>query len=157
MTFSNIAGKDHRVMAFVDERSRLVIADGAVQMWRSLTPVGGGGLAKVHLRERSFQTDIDKFMPVEPHPVSVDLDGDGIDEIVVPVNQDESGRMAVVFKGPAGFRMQVVNSGFEGMVTGLGAIAGQDGGYPSLLATVTKRTGLLKDSGETQVILTGAD
>jgi hypothetical protein len=156
VTFSNIAGKDQRVMAFVDERGRLVIAQGAVQMWRSLTPVGGGGLAKAHLRERSFNTDIDKFHTVEPHPVAVDLDGDGIDEIVVPVNQDEAGRMAVVFKGPAGFRMQVVNSGFEGMVTGLGAIA-NDGGHPSLVATVVKRSGILKDSGETQVILTSAE
>ena len=52
--------------------------------------------------------------------------------------------------------MQVVNSGFEGMVTGLGAIA-NEGGYPALLATVVKRVGLLKDSGETQVILTSAE
>ena len=61
VTFSNIAGKDQRVMAFVDERSRLVIAQGAVQMWRSLTPVGGGGLAKAHLRENVFNTHVDKF------------------------------------------------------------------------------------------------
>jgi hypothetical protein len=156
VTFSNIGGKDHRVMAFVDERSRLVIAQGSVQMWRSLTPVGGGGLSKAHLREYTFNTHIDKFVDVEPHPVTVDLDGDGIDEIVVPVNQDEAGRMAVVFKGPAGFRMQVVNSGFEGMVTGLGAIS-SEGSHPALVATVVKRSGLLKDSGETQVVLTSAD
>jgi hypothetical protein len=156
VTFSNIAGKDQRVMAFVDERGRLVIAQGSVQMWRSLTPVGGGGLAKAHLRENIFNTQVDKFHTIEPHPVAVDLDGDGIDEIVVPVNQDEAGRMAVIFKGPAGFRMQVVNSGFEGMVTGLGAIA-NEGGYPALLATVVKRVGLLKDSGETQLVMTGAE
>jgi hypothetical protein len=125
-------------------------------MWRSLTPVGGGGLAKAHLRENAFNTQVDKFYTIEPHPVAVDLDGDGVDEIVVPVNQDEAGRMAVVFKGPAGFRMQIVNSGFEGTVTGLGAIA-NEGGYPALLATVVKRVGLLKDSGETQLIMTGAE
>jgi hypothetical protein len=156
VTFCNIAGKDQRVMAFVDERSRLVIAQGSVQMWRSLTPVGGGGLAKAHLRDSIFNTQVDKFLPVEPHPVAVDLDGDGVDEIVVPVNQDEAGRMAVVFKGPAGFRMQVVSSGFEGMVTGLGAIS-NEGGYPALLATVVKRVGLLKDSGETQLVMTSAE
>jgi hypothetical protein len=157
VTFSNIAGKDQRVMAFVDERSRLVIAQGAVQMWRSLTPVGGGGLAKAHIREHAFNTHVDKFFDIEPHPVAVDLDGDGIDEIVVPVNQDEAGRMAVVFKGPAGgFRMQIVNSGFEGMVTGLGAIS-NEGGYPALLATVVKRVGLLRDSGETQLLMTSAE
>lgn len=156
VTFSNIAGKDQRVMAFVDERSRLVIAQGAVEMWKSLTPVGGGGLAKAHLRENVFNTQVDKFYTIEPHPVAVDLDGDGVDEIVVPVNQDDAGRMAVVFKVPAGFRMRVVNSGFEGTVTGLGAIA-NDGGYPALLATVVKRSGLFQDSGETQLIMTGAE
>jgi hypothetical protein len=156
VTLSNIAGKDQRATAFVDERSRLVIAHGAVQMWRSLTPVGGGGLAKAHLRDNVFNTQVDKFVDIEPHPVAIDLDGDGIDEVVVPVNHDEAGRMAVVFKGPAGFRMQVVNSGFEGMVTGLGAIP-NEGGHPILIATVVKRMGLLKDSGETQVVMTGAD
>jgi hypothetical protein len=42
------------------------------------------------------------------------------------------------------------------MVTGLGAIS-SEGSYPALVATVVKRSGLLKDSGETQVILTSAD
>lgn len=156
VTFSSIAGKDHRVMAFVDERSRLVIAQGSVQMWRSLTPVGGG-LAKAHLRQHQFSTQVDSFINVEPHPLSVDLDGDGHEEIVIPINQDEAGRMAVVFKGPAGFRMQVVSSGFEGLITGLGAIA-NEGGSPALIAAVVKRTGLiLKDSGETQIIMTTSE
>ncbi len=156
VTFSNIAGKDQRVMAFVDERSRLVIAHGAVAMWRSLTAVGGG-LAKAQIREHIFSTYVDKFLNVEPHPVAVDLDGDGIDEIVVAVNQDEAGRMAVVFKGPAGFRMQVVSAGFEGMITGLGALAADGGGHPALVAAVVKRLGLLKNTGETELIMTNPD
>jgi len=156
VTFSNIAGKDHRVMAFVDERSRLVIAQGSVQMWRSLTPVGGG-LAKAHMRQHVFNTHVDSFVNVEPHPLSVDLDGDGHEEIVIPINQDEAGRMAVVFKGPAGFRMQVVSSGFEGIITGLGAMT-NEGGSPSLVAAVVKRSGLiLKDSGDTQIIMTTSE
>jgi hypothetical protein len=65
--------------------------------------------------------------------------------------------MAVVFKGPAGFRMQVVNSGFEGMITGLGAVSASDGGHPALIAAVVKRTGLLKGSGETQIIMTTSE
>jgi hypothetical protein len=156
VTFSNIAGKDHRVMAFVDERSRLVIAQGSVQMWRSLTPVGGG-LTKAHLRQHVFTTHVDSFVNVEPHPLSVDLDGDGHEEIVIPINQDEAGRMAVVFKGPAGFRMQVVSSGFEGMITGLGAMV-NEAGSPALVAAVVKRSGIiLRDSGETQIIMTTSD
>jgi hypothetical protein len=156
VTFSSVAGKEHRVMAFVDERSRLVIAQGSVQMWRSLTPVGGG-LAKAHMRQHVHQTQLDSFINVEPHPLSVDLDGDGHEELVIPINQDEAGRMAVVFKGPAGFRMQVVSSGFEGMITGLGAMTNEAGSL-ALIAAVVKRSGLVfKDSGDTQIIMTTSD
>ena len=117
-------------MAFVDERSRLVIAQGSVQMWRSLTPVGGGAGQGSPARGRRSTPTSTSSSTSSRTPWRWTSTATGIDEIVVPVNQDEAGRMAVVFKGPAGFRMQVVNSGFEGMVTGLGAIA-NDGGYPA--------------------------
>jgi hypothetical protein len=99
-----------------------------------------------------LQTIVDKFFKWEPNPASVDLDGDGVEEIVVPINQDEAGRMAVIFRGPAGFRMQVVSSGFEGMVTGLGAIPGE--GNPALVAAVVRRGGVLKNQGDTQLLVT---
>jgi hypothetical protein len=149
---SNIAGKGSRAVVFVDERSRLTIASGNQELWRSLTPVGGG-LARGHLQHFVFNTIVDKFVAVEPNPVALDLDGDGVDEVVVPINEEEAGRMAVVFKGPAGFRMQVVNAGFEGMITGLGAIP-REGGHPSLVASVVQRSGLLKTRGETQLLMT---
>ena len=150
-TFSNISGKDSRVLAYVDEYGRLRIASGANEMWRSLTVVGGG-IASAQISIPMFQTNVDKFFKMEPNPLSVDLDGDGIQEVLVPVNDEEAGRVAVVYRGPAGFRMQIVQSGFEGMITGLGAIPGDAG--PSLVISVLRRTGLLRDSGETQIIMT---
>jgi hypothetical protein len=153
-TFSNIAGKGSRVLAYIDEYSRLRIASGANEMWRSLTVVGGG-IARAGVQIPMFQTVIDKFFKMEPNPLSVDLDGDGIQEVLVPVNDEEAGRVAVVYRGPAGFRMQVVQSGFEGMISGLGAIPGDAG--PSLVLSVLRRTGLLRDSGETQIIMTIPD
>lgn len=150
-TFSNIGGKDTRALAYVDEHSRLRIAAGANEMWRSLTIVGGG-IALAQIQIPMFQTFVDKFFKMEPNPLSVDLDGDGVQEVLVPVNEEEAGRVAVVFRGPAGFRMQVVQSGFEGMITGLGAIKGDAG--PSLLLAVLRRGGLLRDKGETQLIMT---
>jgi VCBS repeat protein len=150
-TFSNIAGKDSRVLAYVDENSRLRIAQGANEMWRSLTVVGGG-VARPQVQIPMFQTVVDKFFRMEPNPLSVDLDGDGIQEVLVPVNEEEAGRVAVVYRGPAGFRMQVVQSGFEGMISGIGAIPGDSG--PSLVLSVLRKTGLLRDSGETQIIMT---
>ncbi len=150
-TFSNITGKE-RVLAFVDEQSRLVISGaGGQELWRSNTAVGGG-LAQAQIQILMLGTIVDKFFKVEPMPIAVDLDGDGVEEIVAPVNQDEAGRMAVVFRGPAGYRIQLVNSGFEGFITGLGAIPAEGG--PSLIAAVVKRTGLWKNQGETQIIMT---
>ena len=150
-TFSNIAGKDNRVLAYVDEYNRLRIATGQQELWRSLTTVGGG-LARATVSVPIFQTNVDKSFKIEPNPVSVDLDGDGVQEILVPVNDEEAGRLAVVFRGPAGFRMQVVASGFEGMITGVGAIPGETA--PSLLIAVLRRGGLLRDKGETQLVVT---
>ncbi len=149
--FANIAGKE-RVLAFVDEQSRLMITTAAGQeLWRSLSAVGGG-FAQGQVQVPMLMTIVDRFFTFEPNPVAVDLDGDGVQEIVVPVNQDESGRMAVVFRGPAGYRMQVVSSGFEGLVTGLGAIPGEGG--PSLVAAVLRRTGVWRNQGDTQIIMT---
>lgn len=147
---SNIAGKD-RVLAFVDDQNRLKITSNGQELWRSLTVVGGG-LAQGQLQIPMLQTIVDKFFKWEPNPVSVDLDGDGVQEIVVPVNEDDAGRMAIVFRGPAGFRIQTVNSGFEGFVSGLGAVPGEGG--PSLVAAVVKRTGLLRQTGDTQITIT---
>ena len=150
-TFSNIAGKDNRVLSYVDEFNRLRITAGQQEMWRSLTAVGGG-LARATISIPIFRTNVDKSFKLEPNPVSIDLDGDGIQEILVPVNDEEAGRLGVIFRGPAGFRMQVVASGFEGMITGLGAIPGETG--PSLLIAVLRRGGLLRDKGETQLVVT---
>ena len=101
---------------------------------------------------RSDHTFVERPVKIEPNPVAVDLDGDGVEEIVVPVNQEDAGRMAVVFRGPAGYRMQVVNSGFEGMVTGLGAV--NEDGAPALVAAVAKRVGFLRLQGDSQLLMT---
>ena len=90
----------------------------------------------------------------EPPPLAVDLDGDGIDEIVVPQNQ-LPGRLAVIYKGPAGYRFQTVNSGFEGTVTALGAIPGDSA--PTLVIAVVRYQNWLNTMGETQIIVTTPD
>ena len=87
----------------------------------------------------------------QPMPLAVDLDGDGVEEIVVPQNQIP-GRLAVIFKGPAGYRFQSVNSGFEGTITGLGAVPGDP--TPSLVVAVARYYGVLGTAGDTQIIMT---
>jgi hypothetical protein len=150
-TMSNINGKDVvRALAYVDEYNRLRVSVGNQELWRSSSPVGGGVVKLV------VDTHIEKggrsyVYLAEPNPVAIDLDGDGIEEIVVVQNQ-VPGRMAVVFKGPAGYRFQSVNSGFEGTITGLGAIPGDP--MPSLVVAVTRYYGLMSNAGDTQIIMT---
>jgi hypothetical protein len=155
-TMANIAGSGPRALAYVDSQNRLVIAVEGEESWKSAALVGGAADPKMLevFRQldpagRSF------FYSMEPMPLAVDLDGDGIDEIVVPQNQVQ-GVVGVVFRGPTGYRMHAIHTGFEGIVTGLGAVPGQ--GTPVLLAAVVRYstflgTSLFRGSGETRVIM----
>ena len=154
--FSNVMGKDTRSLALIDEFNRLQIANEGEELWRSSTQVGGG-YQTVELVDatRSSRIDRSKFFKIEPTPLAVDLDGDGIDELIVPQNLVREGLLAVVFKGPAGFRLQSINSGFEGGITCLGAYKTEDASQPTIIASVVRFSNvLLKGLGETQIIMT---
>jgi hypothetical protein len=155
--FSNVMGKDTRSLALIDEFNRLQIVNEGEELWRSSTQVGGG-YQTVELvgAVRSSRMDRSKFFKMEPTPLAVDLDGDGIDELIVPQNLVREGLLAVVFKGPAGFRLQSINSGFEGGITCLGAFKTEDSSQPTIIAAVVRFNGLVKSfgGGETQIIMT---
>jgi len=154
--FSNVMGKDTRSLAFIDEFNRLQIVNEGEELWRSSTQVGGGYLTVELLGAvYSSRTDRSKFFKIEPTPLAVDLDGDGIDELIVPQNLVREGLLAVVFKGPAGFRLQSINSGFEGGITCLGAYRTEDASQPTIIASVVRYSNFfLKAGGETQIIMT---
>ena len=155
-TLASIAGKDTRALVFVDEYQRLRVTVGTEETWRSSSPVGGGSYLRLELlragtTSRSPRTE---FFNFEPVPVAVDLDGDGVEEVLVPQNQLE-GHIGILFRGPAGYRFQSVNSGFEGTITALGAIPGEN--PPTLIAAVVRFTTFLKGAAETQIIMTTGD
>ena len=155
-TLASIAGKDMRALVFVDEYQRLRVTVGTEDTWRSSSPVGGGSYLRLELLKagttsRSPRTE---FFNFEPVPVAVDLDGDGVEEVVVPQNQLE-GHLGILFRGPAGYRFQSINSGFEGTITALGAIPGEN--PPTLIAAVVRFTTFLKGAAETQIIMTTGD
>jgi hypothetical protein len=152
-TMTNMPGKGSRALAYVDNYQRLRISLDTEETWRSSSPVGGGAYLKLELLKpsTSARTSRSEFFYFEPVPLAVDLDGDGIEEIIVPQNQLE-GHIAIVFRGPAGYRFQSINSGFEGVITAIGAIPGDN--PPTLIAAVVRFTTLLKGSGETQLIMT---
>ncbi len=152
---SNMNGKDSRVVAFIDEYNRLQMAAEGEDLWRSGTAVGGGaitieqdtGVVSARVRRTAFYK-------IEPTPLAIDLDGDGVDEVLVPQNIVKEGLLAVVFKGPAGFRLQSIDTGFEGTITALGGYKTDDATQPVIIATVVRYKNILKTQAETQVIMT---
>ena len=151
--FCNIMGKDTRSLAFVDPYNRLQVSTEGEDLWRSATSVGGGYM-EVEQEYSAGRNARSKFYKIEPTPLAVDLDGDGIEELLVPQNLVREGLLAVVFKGPAGFRLQSVNTGFEGGITALGAFRTEDSAQPTIIAAVVRFNGLLKTAGDTQIIMT---
>lgn len=151
--FSNISGKGTRVLAHVDEFNRLQISSEGEDLWRSSTSVGGGYLTIEHVLE-DMRGGRSKFYKIEPMPLAVDLDGDGIEELIVPQNLVKEGLLAVVFRGPAGYRLQSIDTGFEGGITGLGAWRADESTQPSLVASVVRFTNVFRTAGETQIIMT---
>lgn len=154
--FSNVMGKDTRSLALIDEFNRLQIVNEGEELWRSATSVGGGYMTiELVGAVVTSRMDRSKFFKIEPTPLAVDLDGDGVDELIVPQNLVREGVLAVVFKGPAGFRLQSINSGFEGGITCLGAYRTEDAAQPTIMASVVRyNNALLKAGGETQIIMT---
>lgn len=152
-TFASVTAKDRRSLVFIDAHNRLQIAENGQDLWRSSSMVGGGYVV-IEIIKQIDQAGRHYFYKMEPIPLAVDLDGDGIDEIVVPQNVVKEGLLAVIFRSPAGFRLQSVESGFEGAITALGAFRTEDNAQPTLIASVVRFTNLLRTAGETQIIMT---
>jgi hypothetical protein len=129
------------------------VATEGEDLWRSSTSVGGGYM-EVEQQYGGGRDLRSRFFKIEPTPLAVDLDGDGVEELIVPQNLVREGLVAVVFKGPAGFRLQSVNTGFEGGVTALGAFKTEDSPQPTIFAAVVHFNNFLKTSGDTQIIMT---
>ena len=150
-------GKDTWSLAFIDDQSRLQIASEREELWRSTTLMGGG-LSTVELIKKDIRGGRSSFHRIEPTPLAVDLDGDGVDELIAPQTAVKQGLLAVVFRGPAGVRLQSIDSGFEGSITSLGAFRHPDDVQPTLIAAVVRFKsavqGFFKGSGETQIIMT---
>lgn len=157
--YGNFLAKDRRALVFIDEFNHLQVAAGGEEVWQSSTAVGGG-YATVELFRQLDSAGRSYFYKMEPNLLAVDLDGDGVDELVVPMNVVKEGLIGVIFRGPAGFRLQTVNSGFEGGISGLGAFKLDEGDPPTLVAAVLRRKASLLTkalqvvSGETQIIMT---
>ncbi len=143
------------MVAFIDEYNRLQMAADGEDLWRSGTAVGGGSITLE--QETGVVTGKVRrtaFYKIEPTPLAIDLDGDGVDEVIIPQNIVKEGLLAIVFKTPAGFRLQSIDTGFEGTITALGGFKTDDANQPTIIATVVRYKNILKTQAETQVIMT---
>lgn len=156
-TLANITGKETRGLALIDEFNRLQLTLEGEDLWRSTTAVGGGYMT-VEVALRDVRGGRSKFFKLEPTPLAVDLDGDGVDEIIVPQNIVKPGLIAVIFKGPAGYRLQSLDSGFEGGITAMGAYRNEEDLQPTVVMAAVRFAnsigGILKAAGDTQIIMT---
>jgi hypothetical protein len=156
-TFANITGKGSHALVYIDAQNRLRISSGTEEIWRSTTLVGGGG-PKIEVFRQGYERGGRSFFyQMEPVPLAADLDGDGVQEIVVPQNKEENGVLAVVYRSAAGIRFQQISSGFEGIIGGFAALPGDDGGSPTLITAVVRYRSLLRAGGDTRIIMTVAE
>ena len=149
-----------RQLVFVDGRHNLQVYDGKTRRWTSPADVGGSyvfAALEVHYGPNVEQAQFD----FEAIPAVADIDGDGIDEVLVPQNQGRlgvlpnlnlysGGHVVLMRQTPQGFVLSPVSPGFDGVVSGVAVLKGRT---PGILVAVSKREGALKQKKQTILYL----
>jgi len=155
-----------RHLVFIDERHHLQVYYGEDKLWESSDSVGGsyaqaqlpqGG--EVDIRIGDLITNAFSF---EPIPEVVDVDGDGVDEVLVIRNgaslggvvpnrtRYTTGDVALLRAGPYGYTLSPVSPKFDGMVSGVSVVPNPT---PGVLIAVSKRQGILGRKRQTIIFL----
>ena len=151
----------NRQLVFVDERHNLQVYEGKTRRWKSATSVGGSYVfAALDIRYSPQVAEQAQF-DFEAIPAVADLDGDGVDEVLVPQNQGRlgmlpnlnlysGGHVVLMRQTPQGFTLSQVSPGFDGVVSGVAVLKGRT---PGILVAVSKREGVLKQKKQTVLYL----
>jgi hypothetical protein len=139
-------------LVFVDSGHHVQVFRGEEDLWRSKDEVGGGATAAD--LERTISRDKSRFsFYFEPIPAPVDVDGDGIQEVLVArnaeflggfipnLNQFSGGVVVLLRKERFGFTLTPVSPEFNGLVSGVAVLPGAP---RMLLIAVTRKKGFLK-------------
>ncbi len=155
-----------RHLVFVDERNRLRVYRGKEKLWQSVDFVGGS-YAEAQLGQGG-EVDImigkiiTNAFPFEPIPEAVDVDGDGVEEVLVIRNgaslggvipnrtRFQTGDVALLRVGPYGYSLSPVSPKFDGMVSGVSVVPHPT---PGVLIAVSKRKGILGRKQQTIIFL----
>ena len=147
----------NRQLVFVDERHSLQVYDGNTRRWTSPENVGGSYVYATLQNIRGAGTFEQEQFDFEAIPAVADLDGDGIDEVLVPQNQGRlgvvpnlnlysGGRVVLMRQTPQGFALSPISPGFDGVVSGVAVLKGRT---PGILVAVSKREGVVKQRKQT--------
>ena len=158
---AQLGAPGNRQLVFVDDRHNLQVYDGKTRRWKSRTNVGGSYVfAAVHIQYSPRVAEQAQF-DFEAIPAVADLDGDGIDEVLVPQNQSQlgvvpnlnlysGGHVVLMRQTPQGFALSPVSPGFDGVVSGVAVLKGRT---PGILVAVSRREGVLKQKKQTILYL----
>jgi hypothetical protein len=149
-----------RHLVFVDSGHHLQVYHGEEALWRSREEVGGGSIAADLERMVNRDPSRESFF-FESIPATVDVDGDGVEEVLlarnaeflggfVPnLNQYSGGDIFLLRKERYGFNLTPVSPEFNGIVSGVAVLPGS----PRIIAlAITRKKGFLKGA-ETTVFL----
>ena len=158
---ARLGAPGNRQLVFVDDRHNLQVYDGSIRRWKSRANVGGSYVfAAVDIRYSPSVADRAQF-DFEAIPAVADLDGDGIDEVLVPQNQARlgvvsnlnlysGGHVVLMRQTPQGFALSPISPEFDGVVSGVAVLKGRT---PGILVAVSKREGVLKQKKQTILYL----
>ena len=151
----------NRQLVFVDGSHSLQVYDGKSKRWTSPADVGGSYVFATLGIIRAAGIFEQQQFDFEVIPAVVDLDGDGIDEVLVAQNQGSlgivpnlnlygGGHVVLMRRTPNGYRLSPVSPGFDGVVSGVAVLKGRT---PGILVAVSRREGVLKQKRQTILYL----
>jgi hypothetical protein len=160
-TLARLHAEEPRNLIFVDQLSRLRVYRGKEQLWKSGNKVGGGYIYAEVADQSSRDPVLRRSVYIEPLPVPIDIDGNGIDEVLVPRNLSilgiipgldlySGGEVALLHEASYGLTLSPISPQFNGVIAGLAALPGRP---PSVLIALAELKGPFKQGGTTKIFL----
>ena len=157
---AKLSANGQRTLVFVDSQNMLRVFHNKEDLWKSPEKVGGSyTFGEI---EQTISRDVMKFsFFFEAIPLAQDLDGDGIDEVLVVSNassfsfvpnlqQYSGGSIALLREENYGYSLSPISPQFNGIVSGIIAVPGTP---PALLIAITKPKGFFGQGGTTTLFL----
>jgi hypothetical protein len=157
---AKLSANGQRNLVFIDSQNILRVYSQGEELWKSPGKVGGAYVSGEV--EQTISRDVMKtYFPFEPIPLAADLDGDGVDEVLIARNasslgfvpnlqQYSGGEIVLLREENYGYSLSPISPQFNGIVGGIVAVPGAS---PALLIAITKPKGFFSQGGTTTLFL----